>query len=141
MLARLVVGVALAAVLTTPAAAQRQEIDPAARAWLEAELPFRWTQMVQRGDSLFNTGSCTRCHMEGGVGGRRGPNLTDDEWVHGDGSLDSIFVTIYWGVRKRDMVDDSHPFEMNPNGGMVIGWEETRALAAYVWTLSRETGN
>lgn len=139
MLVRLVLGTALATMLATPAFAQRRpELAPAARAWLEAELPFRWSQMVQEGDSLFNNGSCRRCHMEDGVGGRRGPDLTDDEWVQGDGSLDSILVTIYWGVRKKDMADDSRPFEMNPNGGMVIDWNQTRALAAYVWTLSRQ---
>jgi mono/diheme cytochrome c family protein len=136
MLARLVVGAALATVLTAPAAAQRPEIDPVARAWLEAEVPIRWARMVEQGDSLFNNGTCRRCHGDGGVGGRRGPDLTDGEWAHGDGSLDAIFETIYWGVRKKDMVEQSRPFDMNPNGGMVIDWDLTRALAAYVWSLS-----
>ncbi len=92
--------------------------------------------MIALGDSLFNNGSCTRCHGDDATGTRRAPNLTDAEWVQSEGDLAGIFETIFWGVRRRDFADDTRPFEMNPQGGMNITWDQTRALAAYVWSLT-----
>lgn len=80
-------------------------------------------------------GSCTRCHGEGGAGGQWAPDLTDDEWVQSDGSLEGIREVVSWGVRRRDFADSSRRFEMNPAGGMQLEWDEVRALAAYVWSL------
>ena len=104
----------LLTVLIAPAAASAQQGPPfpdAAREWLSRDLPFRFQAMIALGDSLFNNGSCTRCH--------------------GD-DLEGIFQTIFWGVRRRDFADETRRFEMNPQGGMNITWDQTRALAAYV---------
>jgi mono/diheme cytochrome c family protein len=106
------------------------------RQWLESDQLQRWARLIQVGDSLFNHGSCTRCHREGAIGGERAPNLTDNQWDHGDGSLEAIRETIFWGVRRRDFKDPKRPFEMNPSGGMSLSWDEVRAVAAYVWSLS-----
>ncbi len=58
----------LLTVLIVPAAAsaQRPPFPDAAREWLSRDLPLRFGAMIALGDSLFNNGSCTRCH-----GGRR----------------------------------------------------------------------
>ena len=74
----------LLTVLIVPAAASAQQGPPipdAAREWLSRDLPFRFRAMIALGDSLFNNGSCTRCHGDDATGTRRAPNLTDAEWV------------------------------------------------------------
>ena len=129
----------LLTVLIAPAAASAQQGPPfpdAAREWLSRDLPFRFQAMIALGDSLFNNGSCTRCHGDDATGTRRAPDLTDAEWVQSEGDLEGIFQTIFWGVRRRDFADETRRFEMNPQGGMNITWDQTRALAAYVWSLT-----
>jgi mono/diheme cytochrome c family protein len=128
-------------VIARPAGAQQPQnpLPAAVREWMETDQLNRWARMIQIGDSLFNKGTCMRCHGERGVGGERAPNLTDAEWVQSDGSLEGIRETIFWGVRRKDMKDTSRPFEMNPGGGMDISWESIRAVAAYVWSLNNGT--
>ncbi len=128
----------LLAVLIVPAAASAQgpPFPDAAREWLSRDLPFRFGAMIALGDSLFNNGSCTRCHGDDATGTRRAPNLTDTGWVQSEGDLEGIFQTIFWGVRRRDFADETRRFEMNPQGGMNVTWDQTRALAAYVWSLT-----
>ncbi len=92
-----------------------------------------------QGDSLFNNGTCTRCHGEDATGGRRAPDLTDEQWDHGDGSLAAIQEVIFWGVRRRDFADETRPFQMNPEGGMNFTREQLQAVTAYVWSLSNGT--
>ena len=128
----------LLTVLIVPAAAsaQRPPFPDAAREWLSRDLPFRFGAMIALGDSLFNNGTYTRCHGDDATGTRRAPNLTDAEWVQSEGDLEGIFQTIFWGVRRRDFADETRRFEMNPQGGMNITWDQTRALSAYVWSLT-----
>lgn len=124
-----------------PAFAQeRPELPQEVKDWLERDQFRRWASMLETGKGLFAEGTCTRCHGEAGAGGRSGPDLTDAEWVQSDGSLEGIRETIFWGVRRRDFADPSRRFEMNTVGGMNLEWDEVRALAAYVWSLSHEAG-
>ena len=118
------------------AAAQRPQLPENVQEWMSEGWQPRFMAMVAEGDSLFNQRSCRRCHGDNGTGGRWAPDLTDSEWVQADGSLGSIFQTIFWGVRRRDFADPERRFEMNPKGGQNITWDQTRALAAYVWSLS-----
>ena len=97
-------------------------------------------EMIEEGEALFTEGSCTRCHGEDARGSERAPDLTDGEWLHGDGSFDAVFHTIWWGVRPDEIVDPSRTLPMYPRGGMPIDWNQSRALAAYVWSLSRRDG-
>lgn len=94
---------------------------------------------VLAGSDVFNGGSCVACHAVGGRGtGRRGPNLSDAEWLQGSGSLEDIRHTIFWGVQKKDFrAVTPRPFQMNPQGGMRLDREQLLALSAYVWSLSR----
>ena len=92
--------------------------------------------MVAEGDSIFNNASCSRCHGDAGTGGNNGPDLTDDAWGQGDGSLESIQRTIFWGVRRELFSTPDWRFEMNPAGGLRLEWSQYASLAAYVWTLS-----
>ncbi len=111
-------------------------LPPAAKEFLESDQLARWTRMVQFGDSLFNNGSCMRCHGASGKGTPRAPDLSDSSWVQSDGSFDGIFESIFWGVRRKDFHDKTRRFEMNPGGGMNLPWNDLRAITAYVWTLN-----
>ncbi len=92
-------------------------------------------QMVTKGKSLFTgVGLCLACHGPAGQGGI-GPNLTDTAWLHGDGSFDSIRSRITTGVEAKESKTGQI---MPPKGGSAIGAEDIRAVAAYVWTLSRK---
>lgn len=88
---------------------------------------------VAKGDSIYHkSGLCYACHgsnAEGAVG----PNLTDAEWIHGDGSYDSIVATVTSGVPKEK---SKSGIMMPPKGGSTISEEDVKAVAAYVHSLS-----
>ena len=96
---------------------------------------------VALGDSVFHgkVGSalCYVCHGPAGKGvNGLGPNLTDKEWVNGDGSLPFIEKTILDGVPKPKKM----PAPMPPKGGGQLTDSQIKAAAAYVWSLSHKTG-
>jgi mono/diheme cytochrome c family protein len=63
-----------------------------------------------------------------------GADLTDDPWLWGDGSLDGITKTITQGVAKPKQVGGAMP----PNGGTTLKPDELKAVAAYVYAISRK---
>jgi cbb3-type cytochrome c oxidase subunit III len=90
---------------------------------------------IAKGDTIFHkTGLCYACHgtnAEGTVG----PNLTDAEWLHGDGSYDMIVAIVTSGVP----VDKAKKgIAMPPKGGSSITEEDVKAVAAYVYSLSHK---
>ncbi len=91
---------------------------------------------VALGDSIFHgkigASSCQACHGEGGRQGTVAPILSDKEWLHGDGSLESIYNTIKSGV----MAPKQFSSVMPPYGGVTMTPERTLAVAAYVYKLS-----
>jgi mono/diheme cytochrome c family protein len=95
-------------------------------------------EMIATGGGMFNSGSCQRCHMQGGQGGGRGPALTDDEWLHSDGDLEGIRGTIVSGVAEDQFKAGDYPYPMYAMGGMELDEDGLNALAAYVWSLSQE---
>ena len=131
---------AVSMLLVDQAEAQQPTLPTEVSEWLERDQARRWAMMIAEGDSIFNAGSCARCHGDAGSGGRNGPDLTDTVWAHSDGSLDEIRRTIFWGVRRELLSRPSWRFEMNPGGGLDLEWEQYASLAAYVWSLSNETG-
>ena len=53
---------------------------------------------IAQGDSIFHKdGLCYACHGSNAEG-TVGPNLTDAEWLHGDGSYDFIIATVTSGI-------------------------------------------
>lgn len=84
------------------------------------------------GDSLYRAGGrCTTCHGESGQGlASLGPDLTDDVWLHGDGSLPFLQRIILTGALPRRM-----PIVM-PAFATRLSAEEAYRIAAYVFTLS-----
>ena len=90
---------------------------------------------IAKGDTIFHkTGMCYACHgtnAEGTVG----PNLTDGEWLHGDGSYDMIVATVTSGV---PLERSTKGIAMPPKGGSSISDEEVKAVAAYVYSLGHK---
>jgi mono/diheme cytochrome c family protein len=111
---------------------------PAARAQAADSLPPGVTPaMVTAGRQLFHgAGICMSCHGQDGRGIRNlAPALHDAEWLHADGSYDSIVQRILIGVP----LDQSKTgILMPPRGGSRLTDDQVRAVAAYVWTLRRE---
>ena len=95
-------------------------------------------EMIQTGGGMFNSGSCQRCHMQGGQGSGRAPALTDDEWLHSDGGLEGIRATIISGVAEDEFKAGDYPYPMYAMGGMELDEDGLNALAAYVWSLGRK---
>lgn len=131
-----IVGLSITAALVVPTPAFAQE--DAAVSLTDTIPEAALAQLVETGADVFNGGTCIVCHAVGGRGdGRRAPDLTDTEWLHGDGSFEAILRTIVWGVERDEMkAVTPRPFEMFPLGGMSLPTnDERRALAAYVWSL------
>jgi mono/diheme cytochrome c family protein len=85
------------------------------------------------GAGLFRVkGKCLACHGAAGMGlSGLGPNLRDEEWLHGDGSFEFILRTITNGIARPAVA----PIVM-PAAGETLTPEETYRVAAYVYTLS-----
>lgn len=92
--------------------------------------------MVALGDSIFHgkigASSCQACHGPGGKAGAAAPDLTDAEWLHSDGSWQNIYNTVKSGV----MAPKQFSSVMPPYGGVILTEERTRAVAAYVYSVS-----
>jgi len=89
--------------------------------------------MVQRGKIVFDgPGLCHNCHGELAQG-LLGPNLTDSEWWHAQGTYLMIVHRILDGVPLSESVTGN---PMEPRGGSLISDDDVQSVAAYVWTLS-----
>jgi len=101
------------------------------------ELPEGVTMaMVEEGKGLFGgAGICMSCHAPDGSGvPNLGADLTDDEWVHSDGSFEGILASVTNGV-NADVSTSGIP--MPAKGGSSITDDQVKAIAAYVWTLDK----
>ena len=90
-------------------------------------------EMIEAGRAVFSgPGACFSCHGPDGTGTPIGPNLTDETWLHVDGSFPAIVTLVESGVPEPR----EHPAPMLPRGGTGIDDEQVRAVAAYVWSLT-----
>ncbi len=83
--------------------------------------------MLAEGQALFR-GLCSGCHGGAGRGGK-GPDLTDNRWIHG-GSDSDIAHVIQNGVPKTTM----------KKMGDSLKQDQIRALIAYIRSLARSPG-
>jgi mono/diheme cytochrome c family protein len=91
--------------------------------------------MVQEGQGIYaGAGICAVCHGPDATGGI-GPNLTDAEWLIGDGEYEQLVTRILDGVSAAEATF-RRGATMPPKGGSGITEAQVRAVAAYVWTLS-----
>ncbi len=100
-------------------------------------LPEGVTQeMITEGKTLFGgLGLCMVCHGPDGTGlPNLGADLTDSEWLQGEGTFDGILKTIADGVPADKSASGT---VMPPKGGSTLSDAQLKAVAAYVWSLSR----
>ena len=77
---------------------------------------------VEQGRALY-VQNCVACHRADG-GGLIGPNLTDNQWIHGGEPL-RVFRTVSEGVAAKGM----------PAWGAQLGPDRTMSVVAYLLTL------
>jgi mono/diheme cytochrome c family protein len=96
-------------------------------------------QQIALGDSIFHGlvggGTCSACHGQDAKGTAVAPDLTDQQWINGDGSYDFMVRTVTDGVPKPKQ----HPAPMPPKGGAPLTDEQVKAVAAYEYSLSHKT--
>ena len=96
-------------------------------------------QMVALGERIFHGqvggATCTGCHGGDAKGTPLGPDLTDTQWLWGDGSFASIAKTITDGVPQPKKYRSPMP----PMGGAQLTSDQVSALAAYIWALSHRS--
>jgi len=91
--------------------------------------------MVQEGQQVYaGAGICAACHGPDATGAV-GPDLTDPEWLIGDGEYEQLVAQILEGVTAAEATNSLGAI-MPPRGGAGITEAQVRAVAAYVWTLS-----
>ncbi len=89
---------------------------------------------VQEGKQLFGgAGLCMACHGPEAKGGL-GPNLTAGKWLHGAGAYDELVSRILLGTPMSESISGQM---MPPRGGGGLSDAQIRAVAAYVWSISR----
>lgn len=91
--------------------------------------------MVRAGAEIYaGQGNCVRCHGEQGQGTEEGPQLTAGQWKLGSGDYDwLIHITRHSGIAAWGRDGDPTPMR----GPTLLSDEAVRAVAAYVWTISR----
>lgn len=125
-----------------PAAAQTGAANSATPATpptnSEAPAGAAVSPLIAQGDAVFHgPGNCYACHGSKGEG-LVGPSLTDSEWIHSKGTLADIEAQILNGVTKEE---SKSGIPMPPKGGSTISDEDVKALAAYVYSLSKKSGS
>jgi cbb3-type cytochrome c oxidase subunit III len=123
--------------------AQEQQAAPEAAAPQTAampagELPPGVTQaMLNEGDTIFHgAGLCATCHGVDAKGVQGlGANLTDSTWLHSDGSYDAIVKQVMEGVPANVSTSGT---AMPAKGGSTLTDDQVKAVAAYVWSLSKK---
>ncbi len=77
--------------------------------------------------------ACVGCHGARATGSPLGPDLTDDEWLWSDGSVDGIARTMTEGVARPKQFRNPMP----PTGGAQLTAEQISAIAEYIWAVNK----
>ncbi|MEL7370338.1 MAG: cbb3-type cytochrome c oxidase N-terminal domain-containing protein [Myxococcota bacterium] len=106
-------------------AAQEQRALAEAKLISEEKIATRMadTQNVSAGATKYAE-YCANCHNKAGEG-LIGPNLTDNFWLHGDGTLMAIRKVVVEGVAAKGM----------PGWGKVLSTEDLLNVVAYVGSI------
>jgi glucose/arabinose dehydrogenase/mono/diheme cytochrome c family protein len=99
--------------------------------------PGATKEQVALGDRIFHGeaagGTCGGCHGSDGRGSPVGADLTSGPWLWSDGSFDGIVKTVTEGVPHPKQAGGAMP----PFGGTPLKPDEAKAVAAYVYAISR----
>lgn len=94
--------------------------------------------MAAEGDSIFHGlvggGLCQTCHGPDAKGTALAPSLVSDKWLTGDGTFDFIQQRVTNG-----MPNPTPPYTspMLPKGGASLTPDQIKAVASYVYSISR----
>jgi len=100
------------------------------------ERPLTVSAQDTLGKQIFQgKGTCFACHGQDAKGTALAPDLTDDEWLNGDGTLASVSELVKTGVPSPKQF----PAPMPPMGGAQLTDAEVQAVAQYVVSLSPES--
>lgn len=103
------------------------------------DLPFSDAE-VYAGDSLYHfASSCAQCHGSDAAGTANGPSLRGPVWRHTNGgSYPDLVRIINNGVPTQQIMDRAYRMPMPIRGGVpVLSSADIRAIAAYIYTISR----
>ena len=64
---------------------------------------FKDEENLEAGKVIYQGKLCATCHGALGEGNAIGPNMTDNYWLHGKGTVDDVFNTIKVGVPAKGM--------------------------------------
>ena len=103
-----------------------------------ASTPAEGGDLVAQGRRVFlgqEAGAiCVTCHGQDATGiAGLGLNLTDGQWLHIDGSVESIENIIRTGVMQPQEVASVMP----PYGGVPFGDDALHAVATYIHSLNQ----
>ncbi len=100
--------------------------------------PKELAEAVARGADAYNIGECGNCHESNGRGSLKGPDLTDNKWLHCDGSIAGIRKVLVSGVPQNKIKDPSRPFAMDPATNLISDQKQLSDLAVYVQSLNKK---
>lgn len=86
------------------------------------------------GRSAFGN-NCIACHGTGAQGGFGFPNLNDDDWLWGDGTLDTIYQTLKFGIRSGHPEARTNDMPAFGTTGILTD-EQINDVVAFVRSLS-----
>ena len=91
---------------------------------------------IAAGDTLYHgAGGCAGCHGQRGVGTADGPGLVSGTWRRGPGTYEwLVHFSQHAGPGSRS--PDADPSAMRGPG--TLDSTQVRAVAAYVWAISRK---
>jgi cytochrome c oxidase cbb3-type subunit III len=93
-------------------------------------LPFS----LAGGEAAFGD-NCAPCHGRGAQGAVGYPNLRDDDWLWGDGTLGAIYQTILHGIRADDPETRTNQMPAFGKSG-VLSEQQVNDVVEYVLSLS-----
>lgn len=79
--------------------------------------------------------NCAACHGTGAAGSKGFPNLNDDDWLWGNGTIEDIYQTLNYGIRSGH--DKARENQM-PSFGMdkILSKKQVEEVAEYAMSLS-----
>lgn len=100
--------------------------------------PAMSDSLIQAGRKVYiGLGQCARCHGDQGQGTEEGVPLVSGSWKLGDGSYDwLVHVIRHAGVSARGRDGERQAMR----GPALLFPDEIRAVASYVWSISRGRG-
>ena len=97
----------------------------------------RKRETLLKGSVLFHLNQCRVCHSYGARGGKKGPSLVDDKWLHCDGSVSAIKKVVKAGIEVGAMKGEGRTESMPPASKLDLTASNVDAIARYLNGIAR----